>query len=131
MEITKEYIPGVCNIGKEEVNKRKRFFAFTALSVLLFTYFTLEHIDSSWMRFFLFCSTTGLMVAYLQIKNRFCVSYGMFGIYNFSKPGKGQKVTNNSFLAEDRKKSLKMIILSLVIGLLFTLLIAFVSTLLH
>lgn len=122
-----DYIPGTCNIGKEEVNKRKRLMALAGIGVIAFTFLCFNRADSISMKFLLFIFSSGFTLVYIQVRKKFCVSFGLAGYFNFGKPGSAEKVADKSFLIEDRKKALKILLVSLLSGLVFTLLISFLS----
>lgn len=114
------YIPGVCNIGNEQLAKRKRFLAIclavTFLAAMAIYFF---EIDGSirWIMFIPFCVSA---MATQQVMFKFCYRFGLTGLYGFGKVGYDKKVPENQFRELDRKKSMKMLVNSLVIGILLT-----------
>ena len=80
---TINYVPGVCNIGKEEINKRKRAgivgLILTVLTYSLFVYFEV----SKGVRFLTFIPAVISAIGFLQARMRFCAYYGLAEMFNF------------------------------------------------
>lgn len=119
---TEGYIPGVCNIGKEEVNKRRSGAVFSALlSAIIIAALFYTHTDKLW-RFLVFFPLTAFGVNVQQWSNKFCVGFGLKGIFNFKELGESVPVEQQEMLKADRAKAIKMIVIGLVIGLVLTVL---------
>ena len=121
---TNNYIPGVCNIGKEEINKRKRAgilgLILTVLTYSLFIYFEV----SKEIRFLTFIPAIISTVGFLQARMRFCAYYGLAEMFNFDSLGKSNKVDNNEFVRKDKKRARQIIYYSVLIGIVVGLLAA-------
>ncbi len=124
------YTPGQCNIGKEEVNIRRKWLAISIIDILVFTFLCFDRGSSSWLNAFLFISSFALSIIYIEVKQRFCVIFGMAGVFNFNKPGRTEKITDKNSLLKDRQKVLKILLISFLFALIYTLLISFLSRLL-
>ena len=113
---TGNYIPGACNIGKEEINKRKQFgvigLILTFLTYSLFVYFE----ASRGVRFLTFIPAVISAIGFLQARLRFCVYYGLAEIFNFDSLGKSSKVENDEFVKKDKKRARLIIYSSVLIG---------------
>lgn len=78
-----DYVPGVCNIGPQEIRRRRAFgiaglVAATALLALLVA------IDApSWARLLVLLPLTGGIFSWLQARRRFCAGYAVAGVANF------------------------------------------------
>jgi hypothetical protein len=121
------YIPGVCNIGKREI-LRRRAVGIAALVFAFVSGFTLLMSDgisqsARWAIFFpLFVSAIG----FIQARNRFCLAYGLAGTFNFGKIGDMERVFDSESKKSDRRKALVILVQAALaaaaITVLFTLL---------
>lgn len=114
---TNNYVPGVCNIGKEEINKRKRAgivgLILTVLTYSLFVYFEV----SKGVRFLTFIPAVISAIGFLQARMRFCAYYGLAEMFNFDSLEKSNKVDNNEFVRKDKKRARQIIYYSVLIGI--------------
>ncbi|OGU80592.1 MAG: hypothetical protein A2499_03765 [Stygiobacter sp. RIFOXYC12_FULL_38_8] len=114
---TNNYIPGVCNIGKDEINKRKRAgivgLILTVLTHSLFVYFEV----SKGVRFLTFIPAVISAIGFLQARMRFCAYYGLAEMFNYDSLGKSNKVNNNEFVRKDKKRARQIIYYSVLIGI--------------
>jgi hypothetical protein len=114
---TINYVPGVCNIGKEEINKRKRAgivgLILTVLTYSLFVYFEV----SKGVRFLTFIPAVISAIGFLQARMRFCAYYGLAEMFNFDSLEKSNKVDNNEFVRKDKKRARQIIYYSVLIGI--------------
>jgi hypothetical protein len=111
------YESGVCNIGPEEIARRRRVgHAGLIVSLALFgllVAFAAPH----WMRLALVLTAGGSASGYLQAWFHFCAGFGSSGVYNFGPVGTVQQVVDPAARARDRLKSLEIGLASLAIGL--------------
>ena len=129
-DASSHYTPGKCNIGKQEINARKKWLVVTLLALITFTYLCFDRPGSPWLKTFLFASSFAFIIIYLEVRQKFCVLFGMAGYFNFDKTGETEKVTDKRFLIKDREKVLRIIVISFIFALLFMLLVSLLSTLL-
>ena len=119
---TSNYIPGTCNIGNEEINKRRQFgivgLILTVLTYSLFVYFEI----SRGVRFLIFIPAGISVIGFLQARMRFCVYYGLAEMFNFDSLGKSSKVENDEFVRKDKKRARLIIyssvLIAIVVGLI-------------
>lgn len=109
MEST-DYIPGICNINKAEIAYRKKamiigYFLAGFIFMLLVTVGWNE-----WVRALLvFLPLYVGVINNLQVRNKFCVSYGASGKQNASDGGtSAHDVVDDEALAADRSKARQM-----------------------
>ena len=117
MEIQNKYIPGVCNMGEEEIKKRKQggWIGLIATAVL-WTLFVWLDVPSIWRLTLFFpamMSATGFLQAYMH----FCAYFGFASLFNFGNVGKTDSVQQAEFRAQDRKRAWQIVIYSILIGL--------------
>ncbi len=109
------YIPGVCNIGKNEIRRRK-YGGWTGLIVTIILYIVLVYFDAprAW-RFLIIIPATMAAVGFLQAHMHFCAYFGLRGIFNMGG-GEADTVEQAEFRAVDRRKSWQIILYSMLIG---------------
>ncbi len=102
-----EYIPGSCNIGPAEVNKRLRTgylgLAMMAIFIILDINF---HFPQVW-KLALFAPTVYAFSGFLQARQRFCFLFGFLGL--FSMAGKRSSVKDDQQKNKDRAKALWLV----------------------
>lgn len=121
MNNTNNYIPGVCNIGKEETNKRKQVgiagLILTILTYSLFVYFEV----AKGVRFLIFIPAAISAIGFIQARIHFCVYYGLAEIFNFDLLGKSSKVENDESVKKDKKRARSIIYSAVLIGIVISL----------
>lgn len=115
------YIPGVCNIGKKEIERRKRAAIFSfALCTLCIALIQWLDADRIW-KLLLFIPAASLGVSFQQWYFKFCVAFGIKGVLNFGDIGKTFSVEQKEYFRKDRMKAWKMIISGLFFGVITAL----------
>jgi hypothetical protein len=115
--MTDQYVPGTCNIGREEITLRRRFgHVGLAVTAALAAALIRSDLHPAW-RLTLALPAAGAAAGYLQARQRFCANFGFRGVYNFTTRGHEQQVTNEEALAEDRRRALQIGATSAGIGL--------------
>ena len=103
-----DYIPGTCNIGGSEVNRRR----MVALIGLIFTLSSLAtsivNGASREARFGIFIPALVMSVGWVQSRKKFCLAYGFAGTFNFGKLGAISRVSDPVARAADRKTAIKI-----------------------
>ena len=125
--MTGGYIPGVCNIGEEEINKRRKMLFASLISSIILTWFCFKQPDSTWIKDVLFTSFTILVITIVEVRKRFCITFGAFGYFNFNKLGKAERVINKKLLVKDRLNALKILLFSILLSLTFIWLVSLMS----
>ena len=114
--IQDKYIPGVCNIGPEEIKKRKQAgWMGLIATILLWATFSWFDVPAVWRLSLFFpamMSATGFLQAYMH----FCAYFGFASLFNFSDVGKTDSVSQAEFRAKDRRKAWQIIIYSVLVG---------------
>lgn len=117
-----EYMPGVCNIGSEEIRRRRDAALFsgviTILEIILLLIFNVNPI---W-RLTLFIPAASLGIGFQQWYLKFCVNFGLRGVFNFEELGKTFSIEQKEYLETDRKKSRRMILIGVGFGLISAIL---------
>lgn len=114
------YLPGQCNISGAQLTKRKRFAAkclgLTVWAIVLLQIFEL----SKWWRLPMVVLFTLSTLAIQQVYYKFCYVFGLKGLYGLADLGKTQKIKEDEYLKKDRAKARRMIISSVLIGIVLT-----------
>jgi len=112
-----EYIPGVCNIGKKEIERRKQAAIFSvALCIVCITLIQWLEADRIW-KLLLFIPAASLGVSFQQWYFKFCVAFGIKGVFNFGGIGKTFSVEQKEYFRKDRIKAWQMIISGVLFGI--------------
>ena len=121
-----EYVAGACNIGPAEIKRRRQgaligalLFAFTTLL------FVLTDAPTS-TRFLVFIPALLFAVGMIQSRRKFCVAYGILGVFSFEKLGATRKITINQDLKADRKYAIKLLLQSVFIAAVLTALVVII-----
>lgn len=112
-----EYIPGVCNIGRSEIQRRK-LIGWSALgaTLLLWAFFVVFKVAPTW-RLLLFFPATIAAIGFLQAAWHFCARFGLGGVFNFGpNVGSTDTVAQAEDRRRDRRKALQIIGLSVLAG---------------
>ena len=104
-----EYIPGVCNIGKEEVKRRKNATIFSAvLCIAVIMLLKWLQAAPEW-KLGLFVPAVFLGITFQQWYFKFCVAYGIKGMFNFQNIGEHFNIVDKESLRQDRIKAWTMV----------------------
>ncbi|HEX7949239.1 MAG TPA: hypothetical protein VF494_02740 [Candidatus Limnocylindrales bacterium] len=111
-----DYQPGVCNIGPEEIARRRRAGNVGALITLVgFAALTALHAPPL-ARLLLALPAAGAASGYLQAWLRFCAGFGSRGVFNFGEVGEISPVAEPAERARDRIRATQIGLASLAIG---------------
>jgi hypothetical protein len=103
-----EYIPGTCNIGRQEVARRYRaMFAGLVISALWVLCIEWWQMHRAW-KLTLFFPALLITSGFLQATHKFCLAYGWRGVFSVRGYRKAEKVTDPEFIRADRKMALML-----------------------
>lgn len=103
-----QYRAGACNIGRDEINRRWRFGHFMALTtVVLFAFLAVIDVPSI-VRFVVVAPAAVAAACYLEAALKFCVRFGMLGLFNFGTHGAETKVVDDRARARDRTRAIQL-----------------------
>ena len=109
------YIPGICNIGPEEIARRNRIgYLGMILGLLSALVIELTDLDRLW-RLMIAAPAALSLIGFLQARQRFCFNYGFRGVYSLSGMRKLTHIPNDEFLQRDRKTA-TLLLVKIVIG---------------
>ena len=111
-----EYRPGVCNIGPEEIARRRRAgHAGLVASVALLA--VLVALDAPpLLRLTVALPAAAAASGYLQARLKFCAGFGSRGVFNFGPLGRTDAVADADSRARDRTRANQIGLASLAIG---------------
>ncbi len=118
MNTNDKYIPGVCNIGPAEINRRRRGgWVGLGATILLWLAFLVFRVPAPW-RLLLFLPAFMSAEGFLQAAFHFCAGFGSRGLYNFgTEVGKTETVEQADFRKKDQRKALLISLYSALIGI--------------
>ncbi|MHA2030150.1 MAG: hypothetical protein ACW99Q_12210 [Candidatus Kariarchaeaceae archaeon] len=122
-----EYEAGVCNIGPIEIAKRKKYLNFSLIGAIVFVaiLFLLDVSRLWWLlSFFPFVA---IIINYLQVRNRFCVAFGLLSVANFGDFTTRQRIKNSENHRKDLHKVRIMFFQAITISFALTLLVYWLS----
>ena len=128
MNKTNEYIPGVCNIGRAEIAKRKQAgWIGTIVTIAVWIVLFVVRVPATW-QLLLFLPASLAASGFLPASMHFCAGFGSRGLFNFGpEAGKTETVMQAEFRAKDRKKARHIFALSILIGVVVAALAYFVQ----
>lgn len=126
--ISDEYTPGVCNIGPEELARRRQsmYFGIAGLIIITAGFFVRSSflpettvVDVlSYLVIFIVAFGTG--ISFLQVRMKFCVAFGVMAVQNFGKLGESDKVQDDEARKKDRAKVIQMTLYAIGFSVLYT-----------
>jgi len=115
------YIPGTCNIGKKEVIRRRNGAIFAGILAVVIAFLLYYfHADKLW-RFLVFAPLVSFAIGIQQWYFKFCVGFGMKGIFNFKELGESITVEEAEMRKLDKAKAVRMIVTGMVFSLVLTI----------
>ncbi|MEN9735422.1 MAG: hypothetical protein RL129_132 [Actinomycetota bacterium] len=120
-----QYIPGTCNIGKDEVARRKRVAAIGGVATILGAISIINKYPNPGPRIWLFLPALVFAIGWIQSKKKFCLAYGFMGVFNFGKSGQMQKAISQDDQAADRTTAFSILGQAIVLAFAITGLIYF------
>ena len=123
MTTNDKYVPGECNIGPAEINRRRRSgWVGLGLTILLWLAFWIFRVPAPWRLTLFFPAALGAE-GFLQAAFHFCAGFGMQGVFNFgSELGKTESVEQADFRRKDQRKALLISLYSALIGIVIAVL---------
>ncbi len=105
-----EYIPGSCNIGIREV-RRRQLVGGIGLFLTLSTIFGFYRQHTSHIaRLSTFLPALVMSIGYLQARKKFCLAFGLSGLFNFGKLGTTQRVISDADRKIDRQAAIRLLL---------------------
>ena len=103
-----EYIPGSCNIGIREI-RRRQLFAGIGMFLTISTVVGFYHQHASRIaRFGTFLPAFVMSIGYLQARKKFCLAFGLSGLFNFGTLGNTKRVVSEIDRKIDRAAVIRL-----------------------
>jgi hypothetical protein len=111
-----EYVAGECNIGAEEISRRRNLgWVGLAITLLLLLALKLTGINPWWQLFIFFPATTSAS-GFLQAYFHFCAGFARIGVFNFGPAGQTQEVAEEVSRTKDKKMGKQITLYAALIG---------------
>lgn len=117
------YVPGVCNINREEIAFRRKWRNIGAVVTVVLAVGLYLLSDNRWLRVLTFLPAFIAAIGYLQTKNKFCVSYAASGLQNATDGNKQADKVAADAHAMDQRKARKMNLQAALVAVLVTALV--------
>ena len=114
------YQSGVCNIGPSEIAQRRKVAIAGFVSAAIFGVLINLSGSHSPVRYAIFLPLLIGSIGFIQARKKFCLAFGLLGVYNFGVVGRQERIEDEAFRAADRKVANKIIFQSLALALLLT-----------
>lgn len=117
---TPVYIPGSCNLGKEEI-RRRQLVALLGLILSISTFVGLVGSDApASARWGMFVPLMVFSIGFIQSRRKFCLAYGFMGTFNLGKLGDLSRVQSPEDRKADRKTTLTILFQAAALALALT-----------
>ena len=111
------YQPGVCNIGPDEIRRRRRSGHIGAISAIgLFAVLVAVGAPPI-TRALVGLPAVIAASGYLQAHLRFCAGFGQVGVFNFGDVGVTEHVVDEQARAKDKAKARQIGLMSFAVGI--------------
>lgn len=115
------YIAGVCNLGKDEIQKRYRM-GWTGLAVLVILVLIIQFLQPGrGFRLLIIIPLYYTLSGFIQARHRFCFVYGYLGVYSLLALRDVHRVADAEDRRKDRVKALRIVGAITFASLLLTL----------
>jgi hypothetical protein len=120
------YIPGTCNIGKQEMIKRRNGGIVAGImAVIIAIALWVTHANHLY-RLIVVLPLISFGIGMQQWYYKFCVGFGMKGLFNFGELGTTNTVEEKEMHKADRSKAIKMIVTGIIFAVAVTLAFYFI-----
>ena len=110
------YQPGVCNIGPDEIARRRRAGHVGLLATLVALAVSVVIGAPPLARFLVAIPAAGAASGYLQARLKFCAGFGVRGVFNFGSVGPTHRMADVEARARDRAMATRIGLASIAIG---------------
>ena len=117
-----QYIPGNCNLGKAEINRRYRIgyigLVFAILIILILYFADASRI---W-RLLIFLPVFYGVSGFIQASKKFCYIYGFRQVFSLEGIRSFKKINDQDSIQADRRTAMRIVISVFVTSVVITLL---------
>ncbi len=120
--IKNEYIPGVCNMGMQEIKRRMQAgWGGAVVTIIVWGVFVWLETPAVW-RLALFFPASMSAMGFVQAYSHFCAYFGFASLFNVGNLGKTDTVVQAEFRSQDRRKAWQIVTATFGIGVAVALL---------
>src|ERR1044072_7039106 len=118
MSTSEQYIPGVCNIGRAEMQRRWRLGWGALVVALLYLAVCVGFRFAPAWRLLVFLPALLSALGFIQHAWHFCAKFGLGGVFNFGPQlNHTDTVEQAEFRRKDRRTAIQIIVMSVVIAI--------------
>jgi len=110
------YRPGICNIGPEEIRRRRRAGHIGLVATFVVLAVLIAVGAPPLTRLLVALPAAAAASGYLQAWFKFCAGFGSMGVFNFGPLGETHQVVDDEARALDRSKARRIGLASFGIG---------------
>jgi hypothetical protein len=118
--MSNQYIPGTCNLGKDEIRSRQIVALFGLFLTISSVIGILAADQGRSVRFSIFIPAMIFSVGFVQSRSKFCLAYGLAGTFNFERLGKISRVSSVEDRRADRKTAIIILLKAAALAALIT-----------
>ena len=118
--MSNQYIPGTCNLGKDEIRSRQMVALFGLFLTTSSVIGILVADQGRSVRFSIFIPAMIFSVGFVQSRSKFCLAYGLAGTFNFERLGKISRVASVEDRRADRKTAIIILLKAAALAALIT-----------
>jgi hypothetical protein len=111
-----DYQPGVCNIGPDEIRRRRRSGHVGVIGSVVWLGILIAIDAPAIARLTVAIPATIAASGYLQARLRFCAGFGARGVFNFGPLGSTDTVADADDRARDRARATRIGLAGMAIG---------------
>ncbi|MEN9605497.1 MAG: hypothetical protein RJB29_371 [Actinomycetota bacterium] len=118
--MSNQYIPGTCNLGKDEIRSRQIVALFGLFLTISSVIGILAADQGRSVRFSIFIPAMIFSVGFVQSRSKFCLAYGFAGTFNFERLGKISRVASVEDRRADRKTAITILLKAAALAAVIT-----------
>ena len=118
--MSNQYIPGTCNLGKDEIRSRQMVALFGLFLTTSSVIGILVADQGRSVRFSIFIPAMIFSVGFVQSRSKFCLAYGLAGTFNFERLGKISRVASVEDRRADRKTAIIILLKAAALAAVIT-----------
>jgi len=118
--MSNQYIPGTCNLGKDEIRSRQIVALFGLFLTISSVIGILAADQGRSVRFSIFIPAMIFSVGFVQSRSKFCLAYGLAGTFNFERLGKISRVSSAEDRRADRKTAITILLKAAALAAVIT-----------
>jgi hypothetical protein len=112
-----EYRPGVCNIGPEEIGRRRRAGHLALAATVAFLAVLVVIGAPAPVRLLVGLPAAATASGYLQAWFKFCAGFASRGVFNFGRLGETHDVVDQDARRRDRTRANQILLASVAVGI--------------